>query len=123
MSTCAYEPLRVFSALAAVLGVLALAAFVPFLSDWILNGDTTGHVQSLIIGAVLALAAVQVLALGIVADALAANRAISQRIHERVRRLELEAGVPPSHYEPGGFDTERGAGAGDEAPGRDAVEL
>jgi hypothetical protein len=26
---------------------------------------------------------------------------VSQRVYERVRRLELEAGVAPSHYEPG----------------------
>ena len=26
---------------------------------------------------------------------------IAQRIFERVRRLELESGVAPSHYEPG----------------------
>jgi hypothetical protein len=25
---------------------------------------------------------------------------IAQRTFERVRRLELEAGIPPSHYEP-----------------------
>ena len=38
-------------------------------------------------------------ALGIIGDALAGQRAIGQRVYERVRRLELEAGVPPAHYE------------------------
>jgi Glycosyltransferases involved in cell wall biogenesis len=93
-----YEPLRVFMVLAAVFGVLALAAWSPFLFDWIVR---SGHIQSLILGAVLMLAAVQMFALGIIGDALAGQRAIAQRVYERVRRLELEAGVEPSNYERG----------------------
>jgi len=105
-----YEPLRVFTVVAIVFAIAALAAFSPFLLDWILNGDTTGHIQSLILGAILALTAVQMFGLGIVGDALAGQRVIAQRTYERVRRLELEAGIEPSHYEPG---TQRPA----EAPG------
>ena len=67
--------------------------------DWILHGDRTGHVQSLILGAVLALIAVQMFALGVVGDAIAGQRVIAQRTFERVRRLELAAGIEPSHYE------------------------
>jgi glycosyltransferase involved in cell wall biosynthesis len=96
-----YEPLRVFMVLAAIFAVAAVAAWSPFLVDWIVNGDRSGHVQSLILGAVLMLAAVQMFALGIIGDALAGQRAIAQRVYERVRRLELEAGVAPSQYEPG----------------------
>ena len=66
-----YEPLRVFMGLTIIFGLLALAAWSPFLLDWILNGDRTGHIQSLILGAVLMLAAVQMFALGIIGDALA----------------------------------------------------
>jgi len=94
-----YEPLRVFMLLALVFGALALAAWSPFLLDWVLNGDRSGHIQSLILGGVLLLAAVQMFALGIIGDALAGQRAIAQRVYERVRRLELEAGVAPTHYE------------------------
>jgi glycosyltransferase involved in cell wall biosynthesis len=96
-----YEPLRVFMILALIFGALALAAWSPFLVDWIFNGDRTGHIQSLILGAVLMLAAVQMFALGIIGDHLAGQRAIAQRVYERVRRLELEAGIAPSHYERG----------------------
>jgi hypothetical protein len=96
-----YEPLRVFLVLAAIFAVAALAAWSPFLADWILNGDRSGHIQSLILGAVLFLAAVQMFALGIIGETLAGQLVISQRIFERVRRLELESGVAPSHYEPG----------------------
>jgi Glycosyl transferase family 2 len=96
-----YEPLRVFTVVAILFALAALAAFGPFLTDAILNGDTTGHIQSLILGAILALTAVQMFGLGIVGDALAGQRVIAQRTYERVRRLELEAGIEPSHYEQG----------------------
>jgi glycosyltransferase involved in cell wall biosynthesis len=110
-----YEPLRVFTTAAVVLVIAALAAWTPFLADWILNGDSTGHVQSLILGAVLAIAAVQVFALGVVGDALAGQRVMTQRTLERVRRIELSLGVEPSHY-----DISRGQAG---APGRDAEDL
>jgi glycosyltransferase involved in cell wall biosynthesis len=96
-----YEPLRVFMILAAIFALAALGAWTPFLFDWIVDGDQSGHVQSLILGAVLMLAAVQMFALGIIGDALAGQRAIAQRVYERVRRLELDAGVAPTQYEPG----------------------
>jgi glycosyltransferase involved in cell wall biosynthesis len=96
-----YEPLRAFSTAAAVVLVLALAAWMPFLIDWIFNGDSTGHIQSLILGAVLFIAAVQLFALGVIGDLLAGQRVMTQRVFERVRRVELALGVEPSHYEPG----------------------
>lgn len=96
-----YEPLRVFSTLAGLFALAALVSWLPFLLDWISTGDRTGHVQSLILGAVLALIAVQMLALGIIGDALAGQRLMVQRVYERVRRLELEAGVEPSHLDDG----------------------
>jgi glycosyltransferase involved in cell wall biosynthesis len=94
-----YEPLRVFTAAGAVVALLALAAWTPFLADWILNGDTSGHVQSLILGAVLFIAAIQLFALGVIGDLLAGQRVMTQRVFERVRRVELSLGVEPSHYE------------------------
>ena len=105
-----YEPLRVFMVAAALFTLGALGAWTPFLADWILNGDSSGHIQSLILGAVLALAAVQMFALGVVGDALAGQRVMVQRVFERVRRLELAAGVAPSHHERvgDGRDTHRG---------------
>ena len=96
-----YEPLRVFVTAGVIVAILALAAWLPFLLDWILNGDTSGHIQSLILGAVLFIAAVQLFALGVIGDLLAGQRVMTQRVFERVRRVELALGVEPSHYEPG----------------------
>jgi len=95
-----YEPLKVFTYLATVLFVLALIPFIRFVIAYI-NGEGAGHVQSLIFGAVLFNAAVVVAVLGIIGDLMYAQRMMSQRIFERVRRIELQLGVPPSHYEPG----------------------
>ena len=57
--------------------------------------------QSLILGAVLFIAAMLLGALGVIGDLLAAQRTLSQRTFERVRRIELALGIAPSHYEPG----------------------
>ncbi len=97
-----YEPLRVFVTLAAVVAVLALVAWSPFVFDWVFHGDDSGHIQSLILGAVLFIAAVQLFALGIIGDLLAGQRVMAQRVFERVRRVELALGVAPSHYEDAG---------------------
>ncbi len=96
-----YEPLRVFATAGLIVGGLALAAWMPFLLDWILNGNSAGHIQSLILGAVLFIAAVQLFALGVIGDLLAGQRVMTQRVFERVRRVELALDVKPSHYEPG----------------------
>ena len=97
-----YEPLRVFSALAGVLVLGAVVAWSPFLWDWIVHGDRSGHLQSIVLGGVLLVAAGQTFALGVLADLIASHRVVTQRTLERVRRVELELGVAPSHYEPGG---------------------
>jgi glycosyltransferase involved in cell wall biosynthesis len=96
-----YQPMRAFTTAALVVGVLAVAAWIPFLRDWIVNGDNSGHIQSLILGAVLFIAAVQLFALGVIGDLLAGQRVMTQKVFERVRRVELKVGVEPSHYEAG----------------------
>jgi hypothetical protein len=96
-----YEPLKVFSSLAALLVLGSLASWTPFVWDWVMNGRQDGHIQSLVLGGVLFVAAIQVFALGVMADAIAAHRVVTQRTLERVRRIELQVGVPPSHYVPG----------------------
>jgi glycosyltransferase involved in cell wall biosynthesis len=98
-----YEPLRVFWGGAVVMGLLALAVFVRFLVYFVESPSTAGngHIQSLIAGAVLFIGAMLLGALGVIGDLLAAQRTLSQRTFERVRRIELQLGIAPSHYEPG----------------------
>src|SRR5580698_4084261 len=93
-----YEPLRIFWSLAAVIGVAALGVWIRFIVAYA-EGNGKGHVQSLILGAVLFIAAVVLWALGVIGDLLAAQRVMTQKTFERVRRIELQLGVQPSHYE------------------------
>jgi hypothetical protein len=97
-----YQPLKVFWTGALIMGLPALALFVRFLILFI--GDphaARGHIQSLIAGAVLFIGAMLLGSLGVIGDLLDAQRTLSQRTFERVRRIELQLGVQPSHYEPG----------------------
>jgi hypothetical protein len=107
-----YEPLRVFMTAAAIVGLAALVIWIRFVYFYVVEDEGAGHVQSLILGAVLFIAAVQLAALGVVGDILAGSRVLQQRILERVRRVELQLGVEPSHYEPGsGGEQARTTGA------------
>src|ERR671936_724381 len=100
-----YEPLRVFMTLAGIVALVALIIWGRFAYFYIVDGSGAGHVQSLILGAVLFNAAVVLAALGVIGDLLAAQRTLSQRTFERVRRIELALDVKPSHYEPGRAET------------------
>jgi len=99
-----YEPLRVFLTAAMLLGGAAIVVWGRFVYFYV-QGDGAGHVQSLILGAVLFNAAMVLAALGVLGDLLSGQRITLQRIFERIRRVELELGVPPSHYEPGAQPT------------------
>jgi glycosyltransferase involved in cell wall biosynthesis len=103
-----YEPLKVFWGGAVVMGVAAFAIFIRFLVFFVENPSTAGrgHIQSLIAGAVLFNAAMLLGSLGVIGDLLDAQRTLSQRTFERVRRIELQLGVKPSHYQPGGGSKE-----------------
>jgi glycosyltransferase involved in cell wall biosynthesis len=126
-----YQPLKVFWGGALVFGTAAVGMFAYFVVDFISRGGHAGHVQLLIAGAVLFNAAMLLGSLGVIGDLLDAQRVISQRTFERVRRIELQLGVKPSHYEPGsaaasdaGVDaahTERGQPPGTGAPDREAL--
>ena len=98
-----YEPLRVFFFAAGLAALVGLVVWIRFLV-YFATGTGHGHVQSVIFGSTMIIVAVQLAALGVLADVLASVRALLQRTLERVRRLELQLGVPPSHYEPGSSD-------------------
>ena len=100
-----YEPLRVFLVASAFATAIGLVVWVRFLV-YLVSGNGQGHVQSVIFGGTMLIIAVQLAALGVMADVLAAVRLLLQRTLERVRRLELQLDVPPSHYEQGGVERE-----------------
>jgi glycosyltransferase involved in cell wall biosynthesis len=113
-----YEPLRVFWSLALIIGLASIAVWIRFAVAYV-EGNGKGHVQSLILGAVLFIAAVVLWALGVIGDLLAAQRVMTQRTFERVRRIELQLGIAPSHYEPGHpAGVPAAGGASQDVPGR-----
>jgi glycosyltransferase involved in cell wall biosynthesis len=95
-----YEPLRVFLIAASIVGLGALFVWGRFLILFI-QGEGQGHIQSVVLGSMLFVVAVQLAALGVIGDLLASNRVLIQRTLERTRRIELQLGVEPSHYERG----------------------
>ncbi len=110
-----YEPLRVFTMAAAAVALVALVIWGRF-AYFYLQGEGSGHIQSLILGSALFVVAVQLAALGVIGDLIAGLRILQQRTLERVRRVELQLGVEPSHYEPGqrptGHEATTGADSG-----------
>ncbi|MGB8022299.1 MAG: glycosyltransferase family 2 protein [Candidatus Nanopelagicales bacterium] len=82
-----YTPLRFFWTLAAALGVAAFLSWLPFLLDLVIERDGGGHMQSIILGAVFAISAVQMFALGVIADQISSLRSISMRNLRETREL------------------------------------
>jgi glycosyltransferase involved in cell wall biosynthesis len=98
-----YRPLRVFT----IVGVIALSAGtligLRFLYFY-LQGAGNGHVQSLILAAVLLILGFQTLLIGLVADLIGANRKILEEMLYRARRAELDGppvdGAAPTIFSP-----------------------
>ena len=90
-----YEPLRIFLWLAAFSGAAGLVLFGRFAWFYFTQDGPTGHVQSLVVGSVLLVFALQLVVLGVLADLLRANRVLIERTLHRVRKVELQLGVRP----------------------------
>ncbi len=89
-----YRPLRVFMTTGAVLIGAALALGLRFLFYYI-AGRGAGHVQSLILAAILSIIGFQVGLIGLVADSVSMNRRMLEETLFRARRVERthEAGA------------------------------
>jgi glycosyltransferase involved in cell wall biosynthesis len=82
-----YRPLRVFLILGGLIITAGLTLSVRYLYYYF-NGQGAGHVQSLILAAVLIIIGFQTLLIGLLADLISSNRKISEELLYRVRRLE-----------------------------------
>jgi glycosyltransferase involved in cell wall biosynthesis len=119
-----YTPLKFFWSMAAVLLVGALVAWMPFTLDLIREGRADGHMQSIILGAVLAISGVQMFALGVIADQVSSLRAIGIRTLRETRELHYGTlyssdGVPVPL--PGAWDASGPLGSGQAGPGEAPV--
>ena len=99
-----YYPLRSFVILGTLFLIPGVLIGLRFLLKY-LAGDGTGHVQSLILAAVLLVSAMIVYGAGIVADLVAANRTLLEEVRMRLLRAEIDSAVlgrsrtePPPAY-------------------------
>lgn len=83
-----YRPLRVFSLFGTLLIIGGLIGGVRFLYYFV-NGLGGGHIQSLILSAVLSIIGFQVLLIGLLADLIAFNRKMIEDVLLRIRRMEF----------------------------------
>jgi glycosyltransferase involved in cell wall biosynthesis len=102
-----HEPMRVFMALAAVFGLAAAALFGRFAYFYVVEEGPTGHVQSLVVAAALAVSALLFAMLGVIGDLLRTNRLIAERTLRRVRAIELTLGVEAERLHDEPLDVER----------------
>lgn len=83
-----YRPLQIFLAIGGVLIAAGILLGVRYLY-FFLNGQGAGHIQSVILAAVLLIVGFQVGLIGLVADLIGFNRKILEEALYRIRRLEL----------------------------------
>lgn len=88
-----YEPLKVFSALGTAVSMTGMVPIVRFLYLYAL-GQGGGHVQSLVLGALLLILGFQIFVIGLLADLIGANRRLIEDSLYRVRRYEAERHHP-----------------------------
>jgi glycosyltransferase involved in cell wall biosynthesis len=84
-----YRPLRVFTILGSLIFSVGLIIGGRFLY-FVIMGQGTGHVQSLILAAVLLIVGFQILLIGLLADLIGFNRRILEEALYRLRKLELD---------------------------------
>ncbi|MBI5506239.1 MAG: glycosyltransferase family 2 protein [Deltaproteobacteria bacterium] len=83
-----YEPLRVFTLIGLTLLAIGAMIAARFLYYYVSDGGA-GHLQSLLLAAVLTLAGFQTVLIGLLADLIGSSRRILEETLLRVRRLEL----------------------------------
>lgn len=87
-----YRPLKFFSIVGGILFLFGAVLGIRFLI-FMAMGDGKGHVQSLILTAILIMMGFQTITIGLLGDTIAANRKLLEDIQYRVRKIECE---PPS---------------------------
>jgi len=89
-----YEPLKVFWRIGAACIAAGGVIGARFLYYYLTRGGA-GHVQSLILAAVLLIVGFQTMLIGLVADLIGASRSLQEDTLVRVRELELRLGDGP----------------------------
>jgi Glycosyl transferase family 2 len=97
-----YKPLRFFLTIGTLILLPGVFLGLRFMTKYF-AGEGAGHVQSLILAAILIVTAVVVYVAGLISDLVAANRLLLEEIRARQLRAEARPAVPtavPSTQEP-----------------------
>ncbi|HET7220325.1 MAG TPA: glycosyltransferase family 2 protein [Vicinamibacterales bacterium] len=84
-----YEPLKIFSYIGLTMCAAGVALGIRFLYYYLFVDKGIGHIQSLILAAVLMIVGFQIVLIGLLADVISANRKLLEDLVYRVRTLEL----------------------------------
>jgi len=85
-----YKPLKVFTWVGGLSLTLGFAIGCRYLY-FFFQGQTEGHVQSLILSAILLIVGVQIIMMGIAAELIAINRQLLEDIQVRIKKGELQS--------------------------------
>jgi len=83
-----YEPLKIFLYIGSFIFGLGVLISLRFLYLFFAHHGT-GHIQSLILAAVLMIVGFQVIMIGLLSDIIAANRSLIEDVLHRIKRMEL----------------------------------
>jgi glycosyltransferase involved in cell wall biosynthesis len=84
-----YQPLRVFIYIGGLCIIIGLIPSIRFLIYYLM-GQGQGHIQSLILAAILIVVGFQILVIGLVADVISFNRRLIEETLLRLRRIEFD---------------------------------
>lgn len=85
-----YEPLKMFAISGTIIFTPGAVLALRFLY-FFFTGDGNGHIQSLILSAVLMIVGFQITMIGLVADLIGGNRRLIEDSLYRIKKLELQA--------------------------------
>lgn len=83
-----YRPVAFFSLPGLVLSLIGASAAVRFLYFYFATGNGTGHVQSLVLGALCMILGAMSFMIALLADMISANRKLLEKIALRLQRVE-----------------------------------
>ncbi len=84
-----YEPLRMFLYIGSVVFGIGVLIGLRFLYFYLFTGKGAGHIQSLILAAILIIVGFQVFMIGLLADLIGANRRLIEEALYRIKKTEL----------------------------------
>ena len=107
-----YEPLKVFTYIGLLVFSAGFMLGLRFLYHFFFQDRGIGHIQSLILAAVLMIVGFQVVLIGLLADVISANRKLLEDLVYRVRSLEMPLNARRDRDEPREPRSSRADGAG-----------